>query len=196
MTTASTLKACALLLPLLLCGCGGSAATPTPPPDYASIAGPLAHWRSFPVRVWFTNPQPFGAPDLKEAAAAGLDAWRAATGGKVRFVEAAGLPVEITVRFIPLDERPPDGQILGQTGSYRNASGEMTRGAIEMKVWPGVKAEDVATLAAHEMGHALGIYGHSDYPPDLMYPRFRPGRGTQPTQRDLNTLAIAYATVW
>ena len=29
-----------------------------------------------------------------------------------------------------------------------------------------------------------------------MYPRFRPGRGTQPTQRDLNTLAIAYATVW
>jgi predicted Zn-dependent protease len=50
----------------------------------------------------------------------------------------------------------------------------------------------VRAIAAHEMGHALGIMWHSDRPSDAMYPRINnapPG----PSARDFRTLEALYA---
>ena len=53
----------------------------------------------------------------------------------------------------------------------------------------------------HEVGHALGIFGHSDKPSDLMYPNeIQPAGHGKPTQvhsapvslRDINTLKKIY----
>ena len=49
----------------------------------------------------------------------------------------------------------------------------------------------VEAIAAHEMGHALGIYGHSGSNSDLMYPVLN-GRST-PSESDVNTLKTDYA---
>ena len=46
--------------------------------------------------------------------------------------------------------------------------------------------------AAHEMGHILGLSGHSDDPADVLYPALNPAQGTV-TERDRNTLRVLYA---
>ena len=48
----------------------------------------------------------------------------------------------------------------------------------------------MGSIAAHEIGHALGITGHSDDPSDLMAARFQ--AGTSVSQRDADTLAFLY----
>lgn len=53
------------------------------------------------------------------------------------------------------------------------------------------KAEDIEKITAHEMGHALGIMGHSNDPTDIMYPTNQ----NQPflSKRDINTIKLLYA---
>jgi predicted Zn-dependent protease len=45
----------------------------------------------------------------------------------------------------------------------------------------------------HEMGHALGLMGHSDDPRDIMYPELSPAPGRGLSARDRNTLRQLYA---
>ncbi|WP_303673757.1 matrixin family metalloprotease [Vampirovibrio chlorellavorus] len=45
--------------------------------------------------------------------------------------------------------------------------------------------------ALHEIGHSLGIQGHSDQPADIMY--FSVNEGSRLSQRDVNTLLKIYA---
>ena len=56
----------------------------------------------------------------------------------------------------------------------------------------GRDAGDIACIAAHEFGHALGLDGHSDRSADLMYPVHRMGSRLLITARDLRTLATVY----
>jgi hypothetical protein len=45
------------------------------------------------------------------------------------------------------------------------------------------------TIACHEIGHALGLWGHSDYEGDVMYPIA--GQRT-PSDRDIRTIRLLY----
>ncbi len=54
-----------------------------------------------------------------------------------------------------------------------------------------LSSAQMQTTIAHELGHALGINGHSPYPSDLMYAVQQPGIST-PQTRDLNTAMSAY----
>jgi hypothetical protein len=68
---------------------------------------------------------------------------------------------QVTVRFDPATN---DGYT---TTHFRNSY------IVSADVAVGVKrgsSPDIACIAAHEFGHALGLDGHSDVRSDLMYP--------------------------
>ncbi|MES2461718.1 MAG: matrixin family metalloprotease, partial [Armatimonadota bacterium] len=50
------------------------------------------------------------------------------------------------------------------------------------------RAQYVSTVT-HEMGHALGMIGHSSDPNDIMYPTIGP---LEVSQKDINTVATLY----
>ena len=72
------------------------------------------------------------------------------------------------------------------------------------------KTEEITATIIHELGHALGIHGHSDHEDDIMYPtrrehealvstregmkRVGPSTATKLSQRDVNTLIKIYNT--
>ena len=52
---------------------------------------------------------------------------------------------------------------------------------------------DIHAVMLHEMGHALGLMGHSDDRRDIMYPRVSGQAGAGLSDRDRRTLQELYA---
>ena len=51
--------------------------------------------------------------------------------------------------------------------------------------------EEMRTVCLHEFGHAIGLWGHSPHPGDIIYPT---ATGQQPSTRDITTLRKLYRT--
>ena len=205
----------AVALPLLL-ACGGA---PGPPPvsarvppvgdDYLrSVAVRdgyndtyLLHWsvRQMPLEVFLPRPP----ADLFED----LDAVQAEVRRAVldwTDVAAPGVPSFVFVDShgdadIPIVwAREPDGDWYIAFCSY-NLNLRQQRFGVEQILVTGRYAggqvanlDDIHETVLHEMGHALGLMGHSDDPNDIMFPNVtgRPEKGL--SDRDRRTLAALY----
>jgi len=149
------------------------------------------------IRIWV--PEPTGLPpslarEFQRAAARGIQAWH-------------GHPIPLSIRTREMGE-PPDITVewasVVEEGRLGRAEVEWTErgGTVRVRVLglflathePGdtqreLSPGQVELVAAHEMGHALGL-PHSDDPRDVMFPQ---NTATRLTARDFRTLEAIYS---
>lgn len=140
--------------------------------------------------------------EVKEA----FDTWTKVTGNKIRFEFGAKQGADITITWTPttagfrdpseagessVDYSTPPGpkRTWNNPGNITHAKVKLSTTDINHKEW---QAGQFKLLVLHEIGHALGIFGHSNNPNDIMY-TLKGAPSLSP--RDINTVNILYKAV-
>jgi predicted Zn-dependent protease len=194
-----------LLQGLSGCGGGGGMSVVGPPtptttftPNFISSLTSLNHWSALPIKVFFNLPPnwtTFYAADLPTNAAL---SWNQPGEQAFFVVVSSASQADVVVSFVNNPDPSWGVGAVGITNSQFDAStGLLTPGSVSVTAAVHdqrgqlLTSEEMTTTIAHELGHALGINGHSPNPSDLMYPIQQPGIST-PQTRDINTAMTAY----
>jgi len=172
---------------------------------------PLGHliWSQFPVKVYLDTPQQL-TPDSAEAKR--LQIWKTAITLAIAdwqqffplavITEPEQADIEIAYREPPLARTVDPQTGLISFGRARTAQARYhffwseetpprLRHRMTIEIKPGLGAISLQATARHELGHGLGIWGHSDRQADALYPSQT--RDVLPiSRRDLNTLLRIY----
>lgn len=118
--------------------------------------------------------------------------WQTASRGKVSFVQTYNAAnADIIVGW----QRNFSDNILG-VSPFQMVGDTIVRSDINLAVYyPGsnekIPDDELKTIAIHELGHAIGIRGHSPYPDDIMY-YSKTRHSATLSQRDINTIGMLY----
>lgn len=162
--------------------------------------GRLVRWTRLPIPVYLDRS---GVPEnWREEHAAffeeAMSAWTQGSGGLVSFARILE-PVDpcIKVHWVRSDPMGmPEAGAVSQLSALA-VGGKTYFTDVRIDIRTTTAAGDpepdsmVRVFSAHELGHALGIWGHSDRSSDLLYPTA--GSVTVPSPRDLATLAKLYS---
>jgi len=207
-STLATLGASIMTAILLGCGGGGGSSTnsqvinqscgadsylPNYVGDVATNSGQLLRWSAFPVSVAYYTPETW-SPEMKVATDAALASWNSTSGGKINFVVTTDTTTaDITIKW-ELTETLGGSTVGLTTLSFSSTTIKDADIRVAAYGAPFVQRSlsDLTEIVTHEMGHALGIGGHSSTKTDLMYPYINPASPDSPNGRDWNTLRTAY----
>ena len=166
----------------------GSSCASSYTPNYAPSVT-LLHWTHFPLKVYFKRDSNYSAA-RQSLATQGFDEWVQATNGGATYrVVTSASGADITVNFYTFTGGP--GDTLGVTYVHYYDDDNTIDSAEISLGFTGNNGNDILT-AAHEYGHAIGIYGHSPSNQDLMYFEGNDAKCGCITPADLDTVLAAY----
>ncbi len=160
--------------------------------------GKITRFTQMPIRVHIA-PMPIGVEGVEtylESFRYAMREWEAAADGRIQFQEGAATDkADIRVRW----QRGGLAQItdtaLGKTGLTRLSETDfevdMVLALREIGSAALLSPEKMRTVCLHELGHAIGLWGHSPDSADVL---FFAATAQRPTDRDKATLHKVYAT--
>jgi hypothetical protein len=164
------------------------------------------HWQTdkFPLKVWISDGAgvPSYRPQYGTFIRNGFDEWCRVSNGKLAWVEVADpSKADITVKWTNQVTERPEGTEAGKTDALTKLNTSTGQGIIYgarmqfLTRMPNREFTDleVAKTCMHEVGHAMGLQGHSPNRHDIMYYAVQPTQEPVLSQRDVNTLTRLYA---
>ncbi len=123
--------------------------------------------------------------------------WEEASGGIIRFRYADESEEHVDLPVAWITHLPGRGRerhlgraVLSRlTGNPNGFQVEMEIGVYDRHTGRELTDQEALTVCLHELGHAVGLWGHSDRQEDIMSPA---SAATAPTERDIATLRAIY----
>ena len=164
-----------------------------------AVSEGLFRWplKRFPLRIYIACGDALKSyrPEYEEAVRQSIDDWDKASLGQIglKIVDSAA-DADITVNFVDdlhapaLRAEAGKAQLHGNMEGVDNASVQL----LTISPFPDqlMTKDFMHMIAVHEIGHALGLTGHSPYEEDVMFPALSNQRGI--TSRDVATLYRLY----
>lgn len=163
---------------------------------YVIPGGKVIHFARtrMPLKVYISDglSVPGWHTGMKQSVTYAMATWQSATQDQVRFAQTyTEANADIIVKW---RKNFTDG-ILG-VSPLETIGNTIIRSDLNLAVdYPDsttpLSMDDLKTVAVHEMGHAIGIRGHSPYPDDLMFFSKNPEVSTL-SARDRHTVSMLY----
>lgn len=174
--------------------------------DDVSEGGTLLRWstRTNPLKLYIEQSPPGirnFQPTFTNQVRRAMDAWMNALDNRMGYV-MVDTPEQANIRVYwvnTIDNKGfktdkgttyTAGLTLPVVRSERLMTMDVRMSTFDLRQKPQ-SGEDIYRLALHELGHALGLRGHSDNPVDIMYPESQKSIQAL-SSRDINTIRLLY----
>lgn len=159
--------------------------------------GKVVHFATnrMPLKVYIASG--LGVPgwnaQMKQAMVQAMRSWQNANPGKLSFSQTYNENnADIIVRW----QKNFSDNILG-VSPFQSVGDTIVRSDINLAVYypdsnVPIPYGELVTIATHEMGHAIGLKGHSPFPGDIMYFSTNHDADQGLSQRDINTIGMLY----
>ncbi len=136
----------------------------------------------------YTDTIPFEAESYEAALNRSLSLWEQGTQGKLQFERTPdAAAADIRIKWAYQQPRRRSSEYIGEAMLVRDTEGFYVEIEISLRDRTSLKPhppEIVQTALLHEIGHAIGLWGHSGDPSDVMY---FASTAKSPTARDIAT---------